>query len=277
MKKIVILSMLCIILNAQSYEDKFYRDQHHHPSKIGMHSDIGYSSYLVESHSSELDSAISYDILDFTLGASFSYDKWMWGLFGKFVLDELQSNMNVVPTGERRNGYAHIDRDEFGIYANYTLTQSQKERWSLNSVYRYAQLDATDRYLSYNSYESLFKYRTQGVALSLVYSKTVTDKSSWFINTGVVYSRAKVEISERIEGQLQDSYVDDTTTSGGFKLSSGYNHKILPNLFFNLRADGWQSSFGKLKVASRVGDTLPKATLKEQSFTLSTGLTWHFE
>ena len=277
MKTIVIVSMLSIILNAQSYEDKFYKDQYAHPSRIGIHSTLGYSSYLVESHSSELDGAISYDILDFTLGASYSYDKWMWGLSGKFVLDELQSNMNVIQTGDKRNDHAHINRDEFAIYTNYTLKESQKSRWSANAIYRYAKLDAIDSYLSYNHYKSLFKYKTQGVALSFVYTKTVTDRSSWFINTGGVYSRAKVEISEKIEGQLQDSYVDDHTTFMGFKFSSGYNHKILPNLFFNLRVDGWQSSFGKLKVTSRVGDTLPKATLKEQLFTLSTGLTWHFE
>lgn len=274
--KVMVIALMPIILNAQSYEDRFYRDKNHHPSKIGIHSDVGYSSYMVEFHSSELDSAISYDILEFTLGASYSYDTWMWGIFGKFMIDELQSNMDVVPTGERRNDHAKINKDEFALYTNYTLSQNQRDALRINALYRYAHLDARDSYLSYNSYESLFRYRTQGLALSLVYSQILTEYSSCFINFGLIYSMAEVEISESIGSKLQDSYVDDISSAIGIKFSAGYNHKVFPNLFLNIRTDVWQSNFGTLQVKSRVGDRLPRATLTEQSFTLSTGVTWHF-
>jgi len=87
---------------------------------------------------------------------------------------------------------------------------------------------------------------------------------------------AEVEISESIGSKLQDSYVDDISSAIGIKFSAGYNHKVFPNLFLNIRTDVWQSNFGTLQVKSRVGDRLPRATLTEQSFTLSTGVTWHF-
>lgn len=275
--RVLVILLLQIGLHAQSYEDRFYKDIEHHPSQIAIHSDIGYSTYLVEFHSSELNSAIDYDILEFTLGGSYSYDNWLWGIYCKFVIDELKSNMDVVSTGESLKDHADIDKNEFGIYANYTLDYNDKERWSINFIYRYAELDAKDSYPSYLSYKSLFEYKNKGLALSFIYNQILTRYSSFFLNVGAVYSHVKVEIGESIENRLQDSYVNDNSSNLGMKISVGYNYKLLSNLFCNVRLDRWQSDFSNLEVTSRVGDSLPNGTLREELFTFSTGLTWKFE
>ena len=276
MKKIYFVWLLTLSLNAQNYEDKFYKDTSHIAKGFGVHADIGYSSYLVELHSSEVDSAIDYDVLEFTLGASYVYDKWLWGVYGKFLVNELKSNMYVVTTQSPLDDKANIDKDEFALYVNYRLKESADDVWKINLIYRYASLDSTDSYVSFYDYASHFKYQTDGLALSLVYSQMLNERDSWFINSGVVYSRAKVEMSETIDHNLQDSFVDDSTNSIGFKFSAGYNYKVTNRLFLNIRADAWRDNFNKLSVTSRVGDSLPKAELKEESFSTYTGVTWRF-
>ena len=263
-------------INAQNYEEKFYKDATHVAKGFGVHADVGYSSYLVELHSSEVNSAIDYDVLEFTLGASYVYDKWLWGMYGKFLVDEIKSNMYVVTTQSPLADRANIEKDEFALYVNYRLKESANDVWKINLIYRYASLDAIDSYVSFYNYASHFKYQTNGLALSLVYSQMLNERNSWFVNTGFVYSKAKVEMSESIDYNLQDSFVDDSTSSVGFKLSAGYNCKVTNNLFLNIRADAWRHNFGKLSVTSRVGDSLPKAELKEQSFSTYTGFTWRF-
>jgi len=91
MRSIVILLLALILLEGESYEDKFYKDSSSHPSNIAIHTDLGYSSYMIELHSSEIDSVIDYDTLEFILGVSYSYDQWMWGVYGKFIIDELKN------------------------------------------------------------------------------------------------------------------------------------------------------------------------------------------
>ncbi|MCH9740548.1 MAG: hypothetical protein K0U38_06880 [Epsilonproteobacteria bacterium] len=275
MKKLLI-SILPLLLSAENYEDKFYKDKNHHPSNIGIHTDLGYSSYMVELHSSEIESAINYDILEFTLGASYSYDAWMWGAYGKLLLNEIKSNMYTTSTHKALGDHADIDKNEFALYGNYTLKEDEKSSWRINSIYRYASLNAKDSYLSYHSYESLFKYKTQGLALSVVYSQKLTQNALWSISTGLVYSQAQVKMSESVDSTPQDSYVDDQSQALGFKLGANYNHKILENLFFNLRTEWWQSNFGELEVDSRVGNKLPSASLKEQTLSVYSGVTWRF-
>jgi len=276
MKKQIILILLSLSLNAQNNEERFFKDKNAHADGFGLHSDVGYSSYLIELDSSELNSAIDYDVLEFTLGSTYSYEQWMFGLYGKFLLKELNSNMFVVTTQQKLGDQANIDKEEFGLYANYTLSQKENDAWRVNFIYRYSSLEAKDRYKEFNVYQSTFDYETQGVALSLVYAQTLNDKSSWFAQAGLLYSRAKVQLSESVNTQLQDSFVDDTAHALGGKVSLGYSYALSNQLFLTLRTDAWRLNFGELNVGSRVGDTLPKAKLKEQSFSTYTGLSWRF-
>ena len=276
MKKQIILILLSLSLNAQNNEERFYKDKNAHADGFGLHSDIAYSSYLIELDSSELNSAIDYDVLEFTLGSTYSYEQWMFGIYGKFLLKELNSNMFVVTTQQKLGDQADIDKEEFGVYANYTLSQKENDTWRVNFIYRYSSLEAKDSYKEFNIYQSTFDYDTQGVALSLVYAQTLNDKSSWFTQAGLLYSRAKVQLSESVNTQLQDSFVDDTAQALGGKVSLGYSYALSNQLFLILRTDAWRLNFGELNVGSRVGDTLPKAKLKEQSFSTYTGLSWRF-
>ena len=264
------------ILNSQNYEDRFYRDKNHHPKGFGVHTDMGYSSYMIELDSSEIDSAIDYDILEYTLGISYRYDRWMLGLYGKFLVDEVSSNMQVSTTKKSLNNIANINKDEFALYANYLFMHHKNSSWSINLIYRNSSLEAMDSYKSFYNYKSLFKYQTKGVALSLLYNQTITQQSSWFLNIGVLYSRADVTIYEYIEHQPQDSFVDDSSSAVGAKLSMGYNYKLSSNLFLNMRIDGWRLNFNRLSVSSHIGDSLPKAELKEESYTTYGGITWRF-
>lgn len=273
---IVIAFSIPLLLQADKNEDRFYKNKFHIPKGLGIHTDLGYGSYLVELHSSEVDSAIDYDVLEFTLGSSYVHGKWLWGAYTKLLVDELHSNMYVVTTQSPLNDKANINKDEFGLYVNYTLKESDNDSWKINAIYRYASLDAIDSYVSFYNYSSQFKYQTDGLALSLVYAQRLSKQHSWFAHAGLVYSKAKVEMSEYIGANAQDSFVDSSTTSLGAKVSLGYNYSVKNNLFLNLRADGWRHDFGELSVTSRVGDILPSAKLKEQSFTTYGGLTWRF-
>jgi opacity protein-like surface antigen len=268
-----IIFILPLLLGAENYEEKYYKDKNHHPSKMAIHTDLGYSSYMIELHSSEIDSAIDYDILEFTLGGSYSYDDWMWGLYSRFMVNEFNTNMSVTSTDQSLGDRANIDREEYAIYSRYIIKESDSYSWKINGIFRISSLDATDSYRSYNLYSSQFRYNTQDLALSLGYSQNLDRDSLWFANGGILYSRAKVEMSESINSTPQDSFVDDSSSAIGIKLSLGYSYRVLPNLFLTLRGDFWQSDFDKLKVESRVGDTLPKASLEEKIYSIHTGVT----
>ena len=126
MKKYIILVLLSITINAQNSEERFFKDKNAHADGFGIHTDLGYSSYLIELDSSELNSAIDYDVLEFTLGSTYSYEKWMFGIYGKFLLKELNSNMFVVTTQQKLGDQAALNKEEFGLYANYTLIQKRE-------------------------------------------------------------------------------------------------------------------------------------------------------
>jgi hypothetical protein len=168
MKKLILSSILALMLNAKNNEERIFKDKNAHADGFGVHADVGYSSYLIELDSSEVNSAIDYDVLEFTLGSTYSYEEWMLGVYGKFLLKELNSNMFVVTTNKDLGDKANIDKEEFGVYVNRILKQYEDEVWSLNFIYRYAMLDAEDSYRSFNTYVSTFDYETQGLALSLV-------------------------------------------------------------------------------------------------------------
>ena len=276
MKKYIILVLLSITINAQNSEERFFKDKNAHADGFGIHTDLGYSSYLIELDSSELNSAIDYDVLEFTLGSTYSYEKWMFGIYGKFLLKELNSNMFVVTTQQKLGDQAALNKEEFGLYANYTLIQKENNTWRVNFIYRYSSLEAKDRYKDFNIYQSSFDYETRGLALSLVYAQMLNDKSSWFAQTGLLYSRAKVKMSESVNSQLQDTFVDDNAQALGGKVSLGYSYALSKELFLTLRTDAWRLNFGELSVSSRVGDKLPNAKLQEASFSTYAGLSWRF-
>lgn len=265
-----------LTLNAENYEEKYPKDKLHIPKGLGIHTDLAYSSYLVEVDSSEMNSAIDYSVLEATLGVSYVYGSWMWGMYGKFLVDEVNSNMYVVTTHKQLTNQAKIDKKEFGFYTNYTLFQKEKRSWRLNVIYKESQLNAKDSYSSFNDYNSYFYYDTKGLALSLVYADKLNEESSYFISSGLLHSRAKVQISEAVNGVEQDAFIDNGSSATGVKVTLGYSYNISKNFIFTVRGDAWRLNFSKLKVHSHVGDSLPKATLKEQSFSTYTGLTWHF-
>jgi len=281
LKKIIFLLSLLIIplfLEAVTQNEKYWEEQSLKgiPKGLGIHTDLAYSSYLIELHSSEIDSAIDYDVLEASLGFSYVYGKWLFGTYGKFLIDELQSNMFVVTTQAALNDQAKIDKDEFAFYLQYTLEENEKESWGVNGIYRYASLDASDSYDSFFSYVSYFKYQTDGLALSLAYQRKVFETGIFFTNVGLLYSKAKVTMSESINGQSQDSFVEDSVYALGAKISMGYQYNYSKNLSFHLRTDAWKQKFDRLNVSSRVGDTLPSASLKEESYSTYIGMALRF-
>ena len=281
----IIFSTLSILLlssisNAKDsildYENIFYKNRDYISQGFGIHVDIGYSSYLIELDSSELNSAIDYDVLEFTLGFSYQYDRWIYGLYSKFLINELNSNMCVTTTKKSLNDIAYIDKSEFALYLNRKLIEFQNSSWSINFIYRYSSLDSIDSYHSFHNYRSQFDYQTDGLALSLVYNQTISEKGSWFINGGVLYTLARVKCLEYINNSVQDSFVDDSSHAIGERLSIGYNYQLSDKLFINIRVDGWRLNFNKLSVSSHIGDSLPKAELKERSVSSYGGITWRF-
>ena len=279
MREVVVLYFVIFFslnLNAQNYEEKYLKDRFHIPKGLGFHTDLGYSNYQIEVDSSEMSLAIDYDVLEQTFGFSYVFGNWMFGGYGKFLIDEVHSNMFITSSQVALNNRAIINKRESAFYINYTLLQKEHSSWKLNLLYRKSRLDAKDSFLSFYHYNSYFNYKTTGVATSLVYSNRFTKRSFYFINMGMLYTQAKVSISQKIEDSLQDVLVNDKSDALGLKLAVGYSYNFSKHLIFNLRADGWWLDFNRLDVTSLVGDHLPKASLKEQSFTSYAGFSWRF-
>jgi len=263
-------------VNAQNNEERFWENKFHIPSGLGIHSDLAYGSYLVEVDSSEMNSAIDYSVLEATLGVSYVYGSWMWGVYGKFLIDEVTSNMYVINTKNRLTNHAQIDKKEFALYTNYMLFQKEQSSWRLNLIYQERELDAKDNYRSFNEYQSYFYYHTKGLALSLVYADKLNKKNSYFISSGLLHSRAEVKINETVNTLKQDAFIENDSSATGLKVAIGYNYSLSSHLLLSLRADAWWLNFSKLKVDSEVGDFLPKARLKEQTLSSYMGITWRF-
>ena len=281
MKKINLLWILLFVplfLEAVSTNEKYWEEQSFEniPKGLGLHGDLGYSSYLIELHSSEINSAIDYDILEATVGFSYVDGQWLIGAYGKFVVDEVQSNMYVVTTQTPLNNHAKIEKDEFALYVNYTFLESEKESWGLNTIYRYANLNTSDVYTSFFKYVSYLQYQTDGLALSLAYQRRVLEKGILLGQVGLLYSKANVNMSESIDGHFQDSFVDDSVKSLGLKVSLAYKYEYSKKLSLHFRTDAWKQKFNSLNVTSHVGDTLPSASLKEESYATYFGMAWRF-
>jgi len=275
MKFFYYLWLFSLIVHAENYELKYLKDASSKPEGYGIHADIGYGSYLIEVDSSEMNLAIDYDILEFTLGSSYTYDSWSAGFYGKFLFDGLTSNM-YVNGRSKLNNQTKIKKDEFVFYLNHTVKKREMDFFKLNLVYRYASLDAIDRYNSFYNYRNDFKYETDGWAFSLMYGIKLSEKDILLLSGGLVYSRAKIKIENFIEQELQDLFIDDTVDSIGYKIFMAYSRKLSNSLSLDVRFDGWQHDFKKLKVSSQVGDYLPFARLKEELYSSYMGFTWRF-
>jgi len=276
LKRIIIFLLSLLPLIAENYEDKFYKDDSWHPSGLGFHSDVSYSSYLIEFHSSEIDTSIDYDILEYSLGVSFSYDDWIWGIYSKILIDEIESNMYILSSSERLKSLTNIEKHEFGIYTTYKLLQTRNSSWKLNLIYRESHFEAQDLLYGYHQYQSYFHYKTSDIGLSFLYAHHLTKNHQFFTSVGLLYAYSTVNISESIDGKLQDSYIHTKTSAIGNKLILGYSYHYSDKLTFNSRIDSWRFSFEKLKVDSRVGDILPKGTLEEKSFSTYVGFSLLF-
>jgi len=197
-------------------------------------------------------------------------------MFNKFLLNEIQSNMYIISSNNKFNERTNIDKEEFGLFLTYTLLSNSIFNWKINMVYRESLFDAQENYSTYHQYASFFHYKTEDIALSSFYSYFLTQKSFLFSSFGLMYSRVNIETSESVDGKFQDSYIDTNTKALGAKLGIGYNYNYSNNLTFTFNIDAWRLNFDTLDVASRVGDTLPKAKLKENSFSTYMGVSWLF-
>ena len=272
------LLLLPLLLHSVTSTEKYWEEHPftNTPKGWGIHTDFGYSSYLIELHSSEMDAAIDYDVLEATLGLSYLYDRWLWGIYGTFLLDEVKSNTYVVTTKASLNDRATIDKNEFALYLNYRFFEGEDSSWGVNTIYRYAHLHAIDAYGKFYHYRSHFSYQTEGVACSLGYRKKLFERGALVTHLGVLYSRAGVKVSESVNGHPQDSFVDDGLNTLGRKVSFAYQHHYTKNLSLHLRTDFWKQKFNHLNVTSHVGDLLPSATLKEESYSTYLGMAWRF-
>ena len=275
-KFFIFLFFLALGLNAQNFEDKFYRDSSFISKGFGIHNDLAYSSYLIEIDSSEIDAVIDYDLLEYTLGVSYVYGSFMSGMYMKLLVDEIQSNIYLSSTQKRLGDRSNIDKNEFSFYLNYHFLREEKSSWSLNLIYRESIFDAKDSYDSFHHYSSYFYYKSKGLALSFVYANAFLEKNSYFISAGVLYSQARVQVNESVDSIVQDAFIEENSHAMGLKVALGYNYNFSKNLIFNLRTDAWWLKFSKLNVNSKVGDTLPKARLKEESISSYLGFTWRF-
>ena len=273
---LIIIFFFLVSLNAQNYEDKYLVNNLHIAKGLGVHTDLGYSTYQIEVDSSEMDAAMDYNVLEYTLGVSYVYGEWLIGGYGKFLLDEIGSNMFISSSYKALNNYASISKKEFVFYLNHTLLRTEQSSWKFNGMYRWSSLEAKDYFLSYYHYNNYFNYTTRGIAGSLVYNYSINKHNHYFINIGMLYTHAKVEIYQNIESQLQDIFVKDTTTALGLKVAMGYSYYFSKHLIFNIRVDTWRLNFKGLEVNSLVGDQLPNASLKEQSFSSYIGVSWRF-
>jgi opacity protein-like surface antigen len=244
-------------------------------SGVNGNIDIGYTSYVIDVSSSELNRAIDYNVVELRLGGSYSYGDWIWGVNGKILLDEQKSNLNSEDTTYHLNDSATIDRNEFSIFANYKLT----EEFRGNFVYRYAKLQSNNSYLDILEYDTKFNYKTEGLALSLVYvpSFLKKEKHLLWLSSGAVYSQATVEVYEEIEAIMDDVSIDDKQKAFGFQLGMGYNYSFTDNLTFKISGDWYRFDFGKLNVDSqKLNRVLEQASLNEETYSVRFGVAYRF-
>ena len=262
------------LIYAQS-EGHLIDESEKYASSLSIDMDVGYTSYIIDVTSSELNRAIDYDVLELRLGSSYSYGNWMWGVNTKVLLREEQSNLQSKEASTIIKDSATIDRQELSLYGSYKLN----EEFRANLLYRYANLKSTDGYHDVVRYDTSFDYRTDGVALSLVYIPSFlrNEKQLLWLSSGVVYSQAQVEIDEKVDERVGDVSIDDSSNAVGFQLGMGYNYSVRQNLMLKLSADWYRFDFGELDVMSRnLNRVLEKASLEEETYSVRLGVVYRF-
>jgi len=274
MKKIF-LAFIPFLLIANDLENKPYTPEKPKKTALSFSIQPGYSSYIIDVTSGELNSAINYDVVDITIGSSYSYNnRWLFGVDGKFFFDEQNSQMQIDGTNNKLNDIAEIDRKEFSIYTNYSLDKD--EHWRLNIIYRFSSLNATDSFKEDGkTYSTDFNYNTRGLSSSIFYINHFdkAKKHFYYLNGGVVFSQADIDISEK----NNDAFIDDSSQTLGFKFGLGYKGQIIDNLFFDVKGDMFRYNFGKLNVKSKYENSnFSNATLKEEIYSFRVGLSYSF-
>ena len=276
MKQLFIISLLLTSLGATEvvYVNKYANKDRKDPNEatrsgFNGNIDIGYTSYLININSSELSRAIDYNVLEATLGASYAYADWIWGVDTKVLVHE--ENSNLTSSSGVLYDHANIDRNEFSLFTNYKIN----EQLRANLLYRYSSLQSNDDYVAFKDYATTFNYTTNGIATSLVYTPTMVD--GLFFSTGIAYSKADVQIYENINSVADDVSIDDSSFSLGLKLSGGYNYAFKNDIVLKLSADWYKFDFGELDVYSNtLKEVLEQASLEEETYSLRFGLAYRF-
>ena len=238
-------------------------------SGVNGNIDIGYTSYLIDISSSELSRAIDYNILEATVGVSYAYANWIWGIDTKVLVQEQSSNLTY--SSRKSNDSANIKRNEFLLFTNYKISK----QFRVNLVYRYANLKSDNSYVDFKKYDTFFNYTTNGLAASLVYSPTMIN--GLFFSTGTVYSKADVEVYEKVNNIADDVSIDDSSSSLGVKLGVGYNYAVNNDIVLKLSADWYKFNFGKLNIYSNsLGRDFEQASLDEETYSIRFGMAYQF-
>ena len=274
MNKILLGVLSCYFL-AFSYDKALENPEDINASALSFDMDVGYTSYIIDVTSSELNRAIDSTVLELRVGSSYSYGDWMWGVNGKVLLHELKSNLSLGDTTSRLNDTATIDRNEFSFFGSYKLN----EEFRANLLYRYAKLQSNNNYNDVRDYDTTFNYNTNGLAFSLVYIPTLlrTETQLLWLSSGAVYSQATVEVSESINTRLNDVSINDKQSALGFQLGTGYNYLFSNNVILKVSADWYKFDFGKLDVDSQtMNGVLEQASLNEETYAVRFGVVYRF-
>jgi len=259
-----------VYLNQYANIDK-KNPQDSYRSGFNFNTDIGYTFYLIDVTSSELSRAIDYNVIEATLGGSYAYGNWMWGIDTKLLLKEQGSNLTSMGVTDILNDTATIDRNEFSLFSNYKLTEELR----INLVYRYSSLTAKDSYVSFKRYDTLFKYKTSGLATSLVYMPYILN--GLVFSAGAVYSKADVKVLEKVNDVADDVSIDDSSSSFGFKLGVGYNYSFKNDITLRVIADWYRFDFGQLDVYSQSQKRVfEQASLNEETYAVRVGMAYRF-
>ena len=278
MRQIFLFVLLFSTVFADNYVDdsanRVYKNLNAYPSSAwGISMDLGYTNYQIDVISVELNRAIDYNILEFSLGGSYAYGDWLFGIVGKTQVEELESNVIVEREGGRLNDLATINRSEVALYMGYKINDSMR----LHALFRESKLKAEDSYVAYIAYDTEFDYQTDGLALSWLYHKTLFSYHAIWSSIGLDYSRAKVSISERVNSRVDDAYIDDSSYSLGYKLGVGYNYLFSDNIILKLGADYYKFDFGALDVSSKMQqEVIEKAYLTEETYSMRCGIVYRF-
>ena len=272
MKQIIlIISLISYSFGYWNLDNSYERNSNREDS-VTTHFDITYGVYLIDVTSSELSRAIDYKVLEATIGIAKSFGNFHIGVNTKILIDEVYSNLSLESNPLEDS--ANIDKQDFSLYLNYTLSESSL----VNIIYKYYKLEANDKYINFREYDTYFNYTSQALAISYIYTYPFdyNNDIKLFFSLGGVYGNAKVEIYENINGVRDDVSINDSQNALGIKLAMGYNYRY-DNYNFKILANWYDYNFGKLDVDSNIlNKSIEEATLKEQTYSILFGISRRF-